>query len=84
MVSTVTLYRSPVRLIEHASEDAGSYSSQAISRPRKKMMAEISLAGDEIVIDDVAYSRNDASTLLDFITEGNWKVHSIIYPKKAC
>lgn len=83
MVNTVAVYRSPVRLVEYAMEDAGSYSSQAISRARKKMMAEIALAGDEIVIDNVAYSRNDASTLLDFITESNWKVHRIIYSHKG-
>ena len=79
MVNTVTLYRSPLRLISHASEETTAYSSQAISRARKKMMAEIALAGDEIVIDDVAYSRNDASALLDVITEDAWKTHRIIY-----
>ena len=53
MVNTVTLYRSPVRLVQHASEDGSTYSSQAISRARKRLMAEIMLIGDEIVIDDV-------------------------------
>lgn len=83
MVNTVTTYRSPVRLVKHTAEDVDVYSSQAISRARKKMMAEIALAGDEVVIDDVAYSRNDASTLLDVITEDNWKTHSIIYTQKG-
>lgn len=83
MVNTVTSYRSPVRLVKHAAEETEVYSSQAISRARKKMMAEIALAGDEVVIDDVAYSRNDASTLLDSITEQNWKVHSTIYAHKG-
>jgi len=72
-----------VRLVKHTAEDVDVYSSQAISRARKKMMAEIALAGDEVVIDDVAYSRNDASTLLDVITEENWKTHSIIYVQKG-
>ena len=79
MVNTVTTYRSPVRLVKHTAEDIDSYSSQAISRARKKMMAEIALAGDEVIIDDVSYSRNDAATLLDVITEEAWKTHSIIY-----
>lgn len=83
MVSTVTLYRSPVRLVSHASEETAAYSSQAISRARKKMMAEIALAGDEIIIDGVSYSRNDASSLLDYITEDNWKTHHIIYTHKG-
>jgi hypothetical protein len=83
LVNTVTLYRSPVRLVKHASEDINIYSSQAISRARKRLMAEIMLMGDEILIDDVAYSRNDASTLLDVITEESWKVHNIIYTHKG-
>jgi hypothetical protein len=83
LVNTVTLYRSPVRLVKHVSEDVSIYSSQAISRARKRLMAEIMLIGDEIVIDDVPYSRNDASTLLDVITEENWKTHSIIYNQKG-
>lgn len=83
MVNTVTSYRSPVRLVRHAVEETETFSSQAISRARKKMMAEIALAGDEVVIDDVAYSRNDASTLLDSITEQSWKVHSTIYAHKG-
>jgi hypothetical protein len=83
LVNTVTLYRSPVRLVKHAAEEAETYSSQAISRARKKMMAEIALAGDEVVIEDVAYSRNDASTLLDVITEETWKTHRVIYAHKG-
>jgi len=83
LVNTVTLYRSPVRLVSHASEETSAYSLQAISRARKKMMAEIALAGDEIIIDNVSYSRNDASALLDFITEDAWKVHHIIYTYKG-
>jgi hypothetical protein len=83
LVNTVSLYRSPIRLVSHAFEETSAYSSQAISRARKKMMAEISLSGDEIIIDDVSYSRNDASTLLDFITEDNWKIHDIIYTHKG-
>lgn len=83
MVSTVTLYRSPVRLVKHASEEAEPYSSQAISRARKKIMAEIALGGDELVVEDVPYSRNDAATLLDVITEDRWKAHTIIYNHKG-
>lgn len=83
MVNTVTTYRSPVRLVKHTAEDVDVYSSQAISRARKKMMAEIALAGDEVVIDDVPYSRNDASTLLDVITEESWKTHTIIFAQKG-
>ena len=83
MVNTVTTYRSPVRLVKHTAEEIEVYSSQAISRARKKMMAEIALAGDEVVIDDVPYSRNDAATLLDVITEENWKTHSVIYSQKG-
>ncbi len=83
MVNTVTQYRSPVRLVKHTAEDVEPYSSQAISRARKKMMAEIALGGDEVVIDDVPYSRNDASTLLDLVTEESWRSHSIIYAQKG-
>ncbi|HVF97237.1 MAG TPA: hypothetical protein VM871_07960, partial [Flavisolibacter sp.] len=83
MVSTVTLYRSPVRLVKHAFEETDVYSSQAIARARKKLMAEISLSGDEIQLDDIAYSRNDASTLLDLVSEEDWKVHSVIYAHKG-
>jgi hypothetical protein len=72
-----------VRLVKHASEEAEPYSSQAISRARKRLMAEISLGGDEIIIDDVSYSRNDASTLLDLVTEDSWKAHTIIYNHKG-
>ena len=79
MVNTITLYRSPVRLVLHTSETADPYSSAAISRARKKMMAEIALAGDEILIDDISYSRNDAATLLDVVSEESWKAHNIIY-----
>lgn len=79
MVNTITSYRSPVRLVKHAAEETEVFSPQAISRARKRLMAEISLTGDEIVIDDVAYSRNDASSLLDNINEQIWKVHSTIY-----
>lgn len=79
MVSTVTNYRSPVRLVKHALEETEAYSAQAISRARKKLMAEISLSGNEIVIDEVAYSRHDASSLLDAMTEESWKMHSVIY-----
>jgi hypothetical protein len=68
-----------VRLVLHAAEATAPYSLQAISRARKKMMAEIALSGDEMVIDDVAYSRNDAATLLDDISEDLWRVHCIIY-----
>lgn len=46
-------------------------------------MAEIALSGDEIIIDNISYSRNDASTLLDGLTEEGWKVHSIIYAHKG-
>lgn len=83
MVNTVASYRSPVRLVKHTSEEVTVYSSQAISRARKRLMAEIMLMGDEIVIEDVPYSRNDASTLLDVITEETWKTHSIIYSQKG-
>jgi hypothetical protein len=68
-----------VRLVLHASEAAEPYSSAAISRARKKMMAEIALAGDEILIDDISYSRNDAATLLDVVGEESWKAHNTIY-----
>ncbi|HYO22395.1 MAG TPA: hypothetical protein VER36_08300 [Flavisolibacter sp.] len=83
MVSTVTNYRSPIRLVKHASEETEVHSSQAISRARKRLMAEIMLIGDEIVIDDVSYSRNDASSLLDNITEQSWKAHCTIYAHKG-
>ncbi len=79
MVNTIEAYRSPIRLIKHSAEDAEAWSSQAISRARKKLMAEIALSGDEILIDDVPYSRNDASALLDGMTEEGWKMHSIVY-----
>ena len=82
MVNSVALYRSPVRLVVHTAE-AASYSMQAISRARKKMMAEIALAGDEISLDDISYSRNDASALLDVVSEESWKAHSIIYQHKG-
>jgi hypothetical protein len=65
LVDTFSPYRSPVRLVLHAAEATSPYSPQALSRARKKMMAEIALGGDEVIIDDVAYSRNDAATLLD-------------------
>lgn len=79
MVNTVTLYRSPVRLVKHAAEETEAYSPAAVSRARKKLMAEIALSGEEIVIDDVPYARNDASALLDAMTEESWKVHGVIY-----
>lgn len=83
MVSTATLYRSPVRLVLYTGEAAEPYSSEVIRRARKRLMAEISLAGDEILIDDVGYSRNDASTLLDVVSEETWKAHTIIYNNKG-
>ncbi|HVF80989.1 MAG TPA: hypothetical protein VM884_03610, partial [Flavisolibacter sp.] len=83
MVNTVTLYRSPVRLVLHAAEAAEPYSLQAISRARKRLMAEIALSGDEVIIDDISYSRNDAATLLDVVSEESWKTHSIIYQHKG-
>ncbi|HUC83156.1 MAG TPA: hypothetical protein VMR70_19760 [Flavisolibacter sp.] len=83
MVNTVTSYRSPVRLVKHAAEETEVFSPQAISRTRKRLMAEIMLIGDEIVIDDVAYSRNDASTLLDAVTEQSWKAHHTIFAHKG-
>ncbi len=79
----VTLYRSPVRLVLHTSEAAEPWSAQVISRARKKLMAEIALAGDEISIDDIAYSRNDAATLLDGVSEESWKAHTTIYQHKG-
>ena len=79
MVDTISPYRSPVRLVLHAAEATSPYSAQAIARARKKMMAEIALGGDEVVIDNIAYSRNDAATLLDDISEEAWRVHGIIY-----
>ncbi len=79
MVDTFSPYRSPVRLVLHAAEATAPFSAQALSRARKKMMAEIALGGDEIVIDDVPYSRNDAATLLDDISEEAWRVHCIVY-----
>lgn len=79
MVDTISLYRSPVRLVLHAAEATSPFSLQAIGRARKKVMAEIALNGDELVLHDVSYTRNDASVLLDSLTEEEWRMHCIIY-----
>lgn len=79
MVSTTTGYRSPVRLVGHAGEPITPFSQQALSRSRKKLLAEIALNNDELEIDGVNYSRNDVVTSLENASESNWPYHSIIY-----
>lgn len=79
MADTLRPYQSPVRLLRHAAEATAPYSPQAMSRARKKILAEIALGGGEIVIDEMPYSRHDASTLLHNISEEQWRVHCILY-----
>ncbi|MDB5251527.1 MAG: hypothetical protein JWP27_696 [Flaviaesturariibacter sp.] len=77
-------YRSPVRLVSHASEPIAPYSAQAISRTRKKLLAEIALHGNEVTLDGIAYTRNDVVSILDGITdEMVWRHHCTIYASAA-
>ena len=83
MVSTTTGYRSPVRLVGHAGEPITPFSQQALSRSKKKLLAEIALNNDELEIDGVNYSRNDVVTSLEHANETNWPYHSIIYTQEG-
>jgi hypothetical protein len=77
-------YRSPVRLVSHAAEPINPYSAQAISRTRKKLLAEIALHNNEATIDGVAYTRNDVVTILGGITdEMAWRSHCTLYATPA-
>jgi hypothetical protein len=79
LASVSSPYRSPVRLVRYASESVNPFSQQAISRTKKKLLAEIALNNDEITLDGLLYTRNDVSAVLDDVTESNWVNHCIIY-----
>lgn len=69
-----------MRLVAHAAEAISPYTPQAISRTRKKLLAEIALSDDEITLDGVTYTRNDVMSLLDGITdERGWQHHCTVY-----
>lgn len=73
-------YRSPVRLVAHAEEPLHPYAPQTISRARKKLLAELALQDNEMMLENVTYTRNDVITLLDGITsEEVWKHHCTVY-----
>jgi len=77
-------YRSPVRLVSYAGESPNPFSLQAIGRARKKLLAEITLSEEDIVIDGIAYGRNDIVTLLDAeASERDWPAHCYIYTYPA-
>lgn len=81
MADLLTAYKSPVRLVLHAAEEADPFQPTALSRARKKLAAEMALAGGELVLDGIAYSRQEAATLLDTPTEADWRVHLTLWSK---
>ncbi|HEX2608947.1 MAG TPA: hypothetical protein VHK91_16305, partial [Flavisolibacter sp.] len=69
MVKTISAYKSPVRLVRHAGEPVSPFSPATLNRARKKILAEIALAGNEMELEGILYTRNEAGALLDGQTE---------------
>ena len=77
-------YRSPIRLITHAAEPIDTFSQQTIARTRKKILAEMALQDDQLLLENISYAKNDVISLLNGITsEEIWKVHCAIYAHPA-
>jgi hypothetical protein len=73
-------YRSPVRLVSHASEPIQPFAPQSISRTKKKLLAEMALQDNQITLDGSLYTRNDVIQLLDGVTDEQvWKSHCTVY-----
>lgn len=77
-------YRSPIRLVAHADEPIDSFSLQVMNRARKKLLAEMALQGDQLLLENISYTKNDVISLLNGITsEELWKFHCMIYSYPA-
>src|SRR5439155_2710516 len=77
-------YRSPVRLVAHADEPIDGFSLQTLSRARKKLLAEMALNDDHLLLENIHYAKNDVISLLNGITSKElWSFHCTIYTYPA-